>query len=477
MAELVPIPLGGGEKNYNSIRARQGIINMLAEGDAEGEYRTVKDCPGLSDFATTAGAGRSNLFINSGYMYAITGTDLIRCDRFGVVTNLGTVGGGSARGQIMANSLPGDNQLMILNGIGQGYSYTNGAGLVQVTDPDFLATISGTVLNERGIFARRDTNEFFLSEIADFDAYNPASFGTAEQNPDDMVAAIAKGSACWMMGKRTIEMHQTITNTTLPLRPVQGGTKLRGISAVHSLADAGEHFSWFSDDNTLLNINADSNSMSKLSDLDFELRVRGDGTPEFPGFAVTDDAFGFFLDGPVHKIYYITFPTEGLTWGYDFSTGLQHQRKSEGFEFWRIGAAALFNNKLYGLDIIDGFIYELDQNAKDEAGTLMRRVITTPSISAPRDWTLPYIELDMEVGQIQDNTEPFISCEYSKDGGYTWVTHGKQSLGKRGNYRARVPFRFFGRIDRHKDFLLRFTITDATRVQFYQLWADINQDG
>jgi len=476
MGERTPIPLGGADRNYNSIRSRQGLINMLAESDMEGGYRTVKDCPGLTSFATTPGAGRSNLFVNSGYMYAIAGSDLIRCDKYGVVTNLGTVGGGSARGQIFANSLPGDNQVMVLNGIGGGFVYTNGAGLVPVTDPDFLSTVSGTVLNERGIFARRDTNEFFLSEVGDFTSYNAASFGSAEQNPDDMVGAIAKGSSAWMIGKRTVETWQTITNTTLPLRAIQGATKLRGMSATQSLADAGERFAWFADDNTIRSIDAGSNGMSKISDLDLELRVRGDGTTDFPGFAVTEDAFGFFIDGPVHKIYYLTFPTEGLTWGYDFATGQVHQRKSEGFDYWRIGAAALFNNKLYGLDVIDGFIYELDQNAKDEAGTLMKRVITTPSISAPQDWTLPYVELDMEVGQIQDNTEPYISCEYSKDGGYTWVTWGKLSLGKRGNYRKRVPFRNFGRISRHKDFILRFTVTDATRVQLYQLWGEIEQD-
>jgi len=476
MAEPIPIPLGGADQDYNSVRSRQGLINMLAEGDETG-YRAVKDCPGLTDFADTPGAGRSNLFVNSGYMYAICGQSLVRCDKYGNVTTLGTVGGGTARGQIMANSVPGDNQVMILNGIGEGFVYTDAAGLVQVTDPDFLSTVSGTVLNERGIFARRDTNEFFLSEISDFSAYNAASFATAEQNPDQSKAAIAKGSAAWFLGGRTIEYWQSITNATLPLRVVQGATKLRGISAVHSLADAGERFCWFADDNTVRVIDAGSNTMDKISGLDLELKVRGDGTPDFPGFAVTDDAFGFFLDGPVHKIYYLTFPTEGLTWGFDFTTGLEHVRQSEGLDYWRVGAAALFNNKLYGLDVVDGKIYELDQEAKTESGTIMRRQITTPSISAPQDWTLPYIELDMEVGQIQDNTEPHISCDYSKDGGYTWVTWGKKSLGKRGDYRKRVTFRNFGRVPRHKNLILRFTVTDATRVQFYQLWAAIEQDG
>ncbi len=478
MANPREIPLGGADQDYNSIRSRQGLINMLGEGNKDGSYRTVKDGPGLTDFATlTDSPGRSNLFVNGDHMYCVAGETLFRVDEFAVVENLGNVGG-SERAQLFANSVPGDNQIMVLNGVGQGYVRDNANGLVQVTDPSFFSTVSGDVLGERGWFARRGTNEFFGSDISDFTAYSPLTFGTAEQNPDNAVAVVAKKTALWILGGASIEYWQTIDNTTLPLRPVIGASKERGIAVAASLAEAGERFCWFADDNTVRVI--EGSTMNKLSGLDFELKVRGDGTPDFPGFAVTDDCYGFFIDGPVHKIYYLTFPTEKFTWGFDFNTGLEHQRASgnEGDDFWRVGAVALFKNKLYGLDVTAGKIYELDQAAKDEAGDIMRRQITTPSISAPVDWTLPYIELDMEVGQGTDPAlDPQMIVEYSKDGGYNYITWGTVSLGKYGNQRARVPVRRFGRITRHKDFILRLSITDDVRVQFYTLWADIQPDG
>ena len=477
MANLQEIPLGGADQDYNSVRSRQGVTNLLAEGDVKGTYRTVKDAPGLTTFSTLAsGAGRSNLFVNSGFMYAIAGTDLIRTDEFGTTTVLGSVGG-SGRGQIFSNAVPGDNQIMVLNGIGQGFVYTNGAGLVQVTDVSFFSTVSGSVLGERGWFARRGTNEFFGSDISDFTTYNPLTFATAEQNPDEVIAVIAKKSALWIGGGKSFEYWQTINNNTLPLRAVIGASKERGITVAASLAEAGERFAWFADDNTVRMI--EGSQMTKISDLDFELKVRGDGTPDFPGFAVTDDAVGFFVDGPVHKIYYLSFPTEQFTWGYDFSTGLGHQRASGnlGDQFWRVGAVALFNNKLYGLDVTEGFIYELDQGNKTENGAIMRRVLTCPSISAPYDWTLPYMELDMEVGAVTDPTlKPVMRVEYSKDGGYSYTTWGTISLGNFGDRRKRVPMRLFGRITRHKDFIPRFTVTDDVQVQMYTLWADIEPD-
>lgn len=476
MAKLQEIPLGGDERSYNSTKSRQSLINLLAESNADGSYRTVKDTFGLTVFAneSMSGATRSNLFVNSGFMYVVIGETLFRINEFGTTENLGECGG-SGRAKIFSNGVPGDNQIMILNGIGQGFVFTNTDGLEQVTDLDFFATVAGDVLNERGWFAREGTNEFFGSEISNLKDYEPLTFASAESNPDEVLQIIAKKSALWVLGGKSIEYWQTINNVTLPLRAVIGASKERGIAAIHSLAEAGEKFCWFADDNTVRMI--EGSRMSKISDLDFELRIRGDGTANFPGFTITDDAIGLFIDGPVHKIYYLTFPTEGYTWGYDFTTGLTHTRTSDDLGFWRIGSVTLFNNKLYGGDILNGKVYELDQANKTEDGAIMKRQITSPTISSAMDWTLPLIEIEMEVGQVTDPTlDPVMMVEFTKDGGNTFTHHSSVNLGGWGELRRRVPMRQFGRIVRHADFMLRFTVTDDVRVQFYSLWADIESD-
>lgn len=478
MGELIPLPLGGDDKNFNSKKSRERVLNMLGEANADGTYKTIKDTAGLTEFAdeSASGAGRSNLFVNSGFMYAVIGPDLFRFDAFGASTNLGVVGG-SGRARIFANAVPGDNQIMVLNGAGGGFVYTNGGGLVAVADPDFFSTVSGDVLAERGWFARQGTNEIFGSDISDFTSYNPLTFLSAEQNPDPALAVVAKKSALWVWGSSSVEYLQTIVDVTVPLRAVVGASKERGLAALDSLAEAGERVCWFADDNTVRMI--EGQQMTKISDLDFELLVRGDGTPDFPGFAVTSDAIGFFVDGPVHKIYYLTFPTEGYTWGYDFATGLTHQRESEGIGgHWRVGAATLFNNKLYGLDILNGKIYEMDQGNKTEDGAIMKRQIVTGNINAKVDWTLPYVELEMEVGQVTSPAvEPVMLVEYTKDGGNNYISHESVSLGNFGDVRKRVAMRDFGRTVRHQDFNFRFTVTDDVRVQMYGLYGDMQLDG
>ncbi len=82
--------------------------------------------------------------------------------------------------------------------------------------------------------------------------------------------------------------------------------------------------------------------------------------------------------------------------------------------------------------------------------------------------TISLIELDMEVGQTTDPTaDPMLIVKYTKDGGYTWTSKAPISLGKFGQYRARLPLRQFGRLVRHKDFALQLETTADVSVQYY----------
>ena len=59
---------------------------------------------------------------------------------------------------------------------------------------------------------------------------------------------------------------------------------------------------------------------------------------------------------------------------------------------------------------------------------------------------------------------------YSKNGGDTWVNKGLVSLGQAGEFSKRIVLRQFGRLVRHKDFVLKLEITDAVPTRFYSAW-------
>jgi hypothetical protein len=468
---MAKIALGGGNKAFDSKQSRELCINMMAEGNKDATYRTIKRCDGLTLFSSsTEGPTRSNILVNGSYAYVVMGLNLYRTDVDGNTQSLGAVNG-SGQAQIMANAVPGNNQICILNGSGDGYIYNN-SGLTQITDPDFYSTTSGTVLNERFWFVRDGTNEVFGSDVSDGFSYNPLTFTAADESPDLVKAVIAKKSSLWILNETTSEFWQTVDDTTLPIRKVKSSTIERGIVAVASLAEVGDYFAFLADDLTVKLVSG--NQMSEISDLDFNLKVRGNGTATYPGFTTVSDAIGFFVDTPTHKIYYITFPTEGYTWGYDLNTGMSHTRESNKYTYWRALYATIFNNKILMGDSLNDSLWTLDPASKKEGTGLLRATLRTPGISFDDNVTIPLIEVDMEVGQIEDPTvSPVMMVRYSKDGGYNWTNHADVELGNIGDYKKRVPIRSFGRLVRNKNFMIEFNVTDAVRVQFYGAWANI----
>ena len=459
------LSLGGVQANYDSVKSRAEVVNLYPEGDKSG-YKTLRKCEGLTLFATLPlGPVRSEPFVNSGFVYVVSGSTLYRVDENGAVETLGVVNG-SGRAKIAANSVPGDNQILILNGSGVGYTYTNAAGVVAISDADFFNSSSVTVLDERFWLARDGSNEFFGSDQSDGTSYNPLTFGSADESPDDVVAVIQKKSALWVVGNEKTEYFQRFDDTTFPLRAVKGGTKEYGTLNVDTVAEVNDFWAMLADDRTVRIMNG--TQLTELSDLDFQLKIKGNGTATLPGFDVVSDAYGFFVDGPVHSIYYLTFPTEGYTIGFDIKTGLSHRRESEGLGYWRANGAAKFGSKIICGDAVDGALWELDISNRTENDDLIRTKLITPSISFPHNVTISDIELDMEVAQTDDPTaDPQIMVYYTKDGGNTWIQKGNISVGKYGNHGFRAPLRNFGRLVRNKEFALRLETTDDIGVQYY----------
>jgi hypothetical protein len=353
-----------------------------------------------------------------------------------------------------------------LNGSGVGFIYTNALGVVAITDPDFFNSSSVTILDERFWMARDGTNEFFGSDQSDGTAYNPLTFGSADESPDNAVSVIKKKSALWVLGERGVEYFQRFNNSTFPLRAVKDGTKEFGILANDSLAEMNDFFSFLADDRTIRMMQG--TRLVEISDLDFQLRIKGNGTATLPGFTNISDAYGFFVDGPVHSIYYITFPSEGYTIGFDIKTGLSHRRESEGLGYWRVNGAAKFGSKIICGDNVLGKLWVLDPASRTEDGEFIRTKIITPSISFPHNAIISSIEIDMEVAQTDDPTaDPQVMVYYTKDGGNTWINKGHISVGKFGNHAFRAPLRNFGRLVRNKEFALRLETTDDIGVQYY----------
>lgn len=469
------IPLvSDGVRNYDSEEGMAELINLFPEQNNNRSFQSVRRTEGLSLFTSlTTGPVRSNFVRLGVLLYVVSGSRLYSISAAKVSVDLGEVGGGTAVAVLRQNARPEDPQILILNGAGSGFIYTTSAGILPVTDQDFteLTPQKGAILNEQFVLAESDSTRFFLSDVSNGFSYSPSSFGSAEQSPDNLVNIVAKKSAAWMMGSRTIEKWQTFNDPIVPLRFQQGASIERGVVAPDSVAKLDDFIAWLADDGTVRMIQG--SKMIKISDLDLELRIRGNGTATFPGFDLITDARGWWVDGPIHKVYYLTFPNAGYTWGFDLTTGQSHSRVSENSNTWQAFESVLFDNKVLSGSLASGNIFELDPGNRTENGEIMRTSLTTPALSWSQNVTIPLVELDIEVGEVTDpNLDPKIFVSYTKNG-KTFINWGTISLGTQGNYRKRVPMRRFGQVIRNRNFALRFVTTDPVEVRYYGLKADI----
>ena len=183
---------------------------------------------------------------------------------------------------------------------------------------------------------------------------------------------------------------------------------------------------------------------------------------------------GFFVDTPHQKIYYLSFPAVNYTWGYDINTGLPFTRQSSNEEAWRACYSITFNNIVYMGDRLDGTIWKLDPDAKDEGGDTLKATLRFPSISFTRDVFIPKIEIEMEVGVAESVSDaPLMLVRYSKDGGKTYTNGTPVSVGDWGEFSKRVVLRNFGRVVRNKNFILEIAVSDAVRFEVYDAEAEV----
>ncbi len=478
------VPLGGYNQDYGSRISITTAVNCHLEPNKDGTFARVRRSPGLtSEYDIGLGPIRG-MFEIQGELFVVSRNLLYKVDTDDNITELGDVGGSTTRVYMAANGAD-DNQVFI-NSDGNGYIYDENAitPLQQITDPDFSGGLGVASLNQILWVPRPNSNTLQGSSTADGLTWEATRRVSAEQDPDYLVQAIRLTSALWLMGKGSCEYWQTDTSdTTNPIRPVAGATIERGVGADNSIATWQNNAFWLADDLTVWQIAG--NQATKISDINLEYAIRGDGKK--PGYTRPQSAVGFFIDHPVHKQYVLTFPSDAVTWVYDVTTGLWHTRESNDIGRWRASESALFNNKVLVGDYRLGKIWLYTAEVYTEDGETLKYQIVPPAIrNKENDMTIESVELFMEVGVgdisavntfgiLKENPiTPLVQVEYSKDGGASWQSKPDVSLGRVGDRDIRVKSRLFGRVRKSYPFLLRFTVTDSVPVEMYELHIEVD---
>ena len=195
-----------------------------SSGISEGYLRPA---PGIIPFASgTIGLDRGG--INwKGVCYRVMGSKLVRVDADGTLHELGDVGAGGPVSMDYSFDL-----LAIASGI--RLFYWNGITLTSVTDSD-LGPVNDMIWID-GYFMTTDGTFLVVTELNDPYAVNPLKYGSAEADPDPIVALKKIKTEVFAVGRYTIEAFQNVGGDNFPFQRIAGAQVQRGAYGVKCCA-------------------------------------------------------------------------------------------------------------------------------------------------------------------------------------------------------------------------------------------------
>ncbi len=189
-------------------------------------------------------------------------------------------------------------------------------------------------------------------------------------------------------------------------------------------------------------------------------------------YATTSDAIGFCYQQEGHEFYVLTFPTALVTWVYDITMDMWHQRQSLISSVqtrWLANCHAYcYGNNLIG-DYQSGNIYSLSTSTYQENGTAITRTLVSHPFYQDGVWQ--YIDrLQTDWDEAGNSASNVINLYVSKDGGRTFGSAKANSLAGAGNMIS-GPRIWWSRLGAAKIFVLKIQTSMNAAPILLGAWA------
>ena len=438
--------------------------------------------PGAVQLATSGinlQANRGSLE-KEGIAYFVNGTTLFRLNQIFSVTgaesftldSLGTIPG-EGRVSMAENG----SQLCVLVPGGDGFIFNENAGIPfqQITDTDFKANGNPQhVIFIDGFFLfTTDTKEFIVSALNDGFSYNALDSGTAEADPDVIVAPVVLNNDLYICGSETIEPFRNIGGSGFPFQRIPGGILSVGVFSAFSLVKTSGLFVFIgggkNDDPSIYTFNGSSINIISTDAIDDLLAP------------LTETQLGniFAWEYSQGGDRFVGFALPTTTVVYEFKSQKWHERKSFDIvddlaaEFrWRANSVVKAYGRILIGDSQDGRIGSIDLEVFDEYGqNIISTFSTIPFSNLGDTIKFPMIELTIESGVGNtDDPDPMISMDRSLDG-KTFTPRRERRMGKVGEFKKRQIWYKNGTARRFEIF--RWTISAKVKKVFIKLEANI----
>lgn len=412
---MIKLPLvGPAYKMQSQIISSQNCINwypQTIEYPNGSRVAALMPTPGLKKvFDGVAASVRCLHVLSNGALLAVIGNKLYhsKANKF-ELTEIGSI---SALGTVRA----ADNGrvALIVNG-----TYTYSLDLKKLT----LERLSGSAiprsthvefLDGRFVMNKVNTGQFHWSDLYSTKV-NALSYATAESTPDNVTAIIKFNSTeLWLFGSQSVERYYGTGSANAPYARLSGGAMSFGCLAPDSIVALSTGVIW-------LGVSDFGGSQIVMSAGGVPDRISTHALEEeIASFSKTSDAMAYAYQSEGHVFYVISFPSANVTFCFDVSTGLWHQRSfanPQGLhERHRSQHHAFYNNMHIVGDYRNGKLYQLDNNIFTDDGELILRERTAQAVITDQKLTrFNSLQIICETGffggaKKVDPQPPQISC-------------------------------------------------------------------
>ncbi len=437
-------------ESYNEDRGRSGAtdlcINLYPEkiqGEKGPVIGLLLSSPGLTAPVAVVGAGpvRGEFTSNDGNLYVVSGNGFYKVTPTYVVTLLGNVASNTGPVSIIENP----TQLLVVDGIG-GWCYNKATTVFTQVIPN--AATSDTWPNVAvyqdgfGLVNSLNSNQIYQSNYNDLSTFatlvggggSTANNAFVHGNPKNVLTMFDLKEEVWILKKDAVEVWINQGAPGFAFAQLQGVYLPVGIVSPASVARLGDSLVWLG--------SSDQGRGTVFMTVGYAEKVISSPalTATFQGYAVISDAIAYTYTSAAHNFYVLTFPTQGVTWVFDLSTGKWTQRgyfSNSAFGRELANCHALFNGIHIVGDYRNGNLYSLDDNTYTD-NTAPRKWVRSwralpPNVPQGVPMSFDSLEIILETGiTVLPGTNPQMDLRFSDDSGYTWNGPFQVPLGQVG---------------------------------------------
>ncbi len=365
-------------------------------------------------------------------------------------------------------------QVTILTESGIAYYYdTNTSLFQQITSENYQLSTSVTTLDGYTIFAKQDSQEFFISANRDTSTYAALDFALAESNSDNLISVQSFNGQLILMGSISSEIWYDSGAAAFPFESISGAFIQIGTTAKYSSVIDLTGLYFIGSDRVVYN--ATNYNPQRISTFGIEKILEG--------FATVDDMFGFIYVQAGHRFLILTSPSENRTLCHDITTGLWHERSSvnpnnlsQTSNAWLANCHASFAGEQLIGDANTGTIYELDlENYQENTTPILWKIISATQFDEYRRDSIGRFVLWMDTGtgiSTGQGSDPQIMMRSSKDGGKTFSNELWQPMGEQGNYCTEV---WWDQVEFGRTFIAELSGSDPVNIAITGAFVGITQ--